>query len=214
SFHKALDYKTLDDCNFHLNTTVCWSPGMTVKVVRDVGGYDDVLRIQDTKSTVAGNPFIFQVAIENRRPMLDYIYSSRNNTIPHLAHMVGFVGDNLTVEPYGYDPDEDILRYNYTLWAETEKDMYAHFCSASFDNITSPSCVLRDINSRPHRWTTSPLYSNPSNCGGKTIAGRCASITLSEEDKGTHQLRVAALDDEGLEDYQVVNVVVSNQTIQ
>jgi hypothetical protein len=204
TFHKGIDFRNLKDCLYKQGSGNCWEPTMRVYNLRDVYKYDDVLRIEDEESSMGGEPYIFQVGIENRRPMLNYIYSSHNNTYANSFHLVGFAGEQLRIQPQGYDPDEDALYYNYSLWAETENTTFMDPGCPNTQNIT---CVLH-APGQPHRWTTSIHYNSPVSCHGRNVARQCAQIVLGDDDRGIHETRVSVSDDAGLYDFQIVKSLV------
>jgi len=216
NFHKNFDYKELDDCNFGTNTTRCWDNGLRVYVLRNVYGNDDVLRIEDDRSSIKDKPYVFQIAISNRPPMLDYIYRAENNTLGKDIDIVGYSGKPLKIIPIGYDADEDDLIYNYSLWAETENSTYPTNtgCNNSHvsDRLYNVSSVCGAINTigQPHRWTNSSVYKSPTNCGDEFVASRCGEIILNDKDRGIHEVRVEVRDGSGhLPDYQIVSVLIN-----
>lgn len=67
----------------------------------------DVIRITDSRSNINGVPYVFQFAVENRKPALDYIHEETGNPYPDRFDVVAVEGDEILLEPEGYDPDED-----------------------------------------------------------------------------------------------------------
>ena len=71
--------------------------------------YDDIFIITDSQSTIKGNPFLFQFAVENRYPVLN------------MQNIEADEGDTLIVSPNAKDPDEDEITYTYESgWRSSE----------------------------------------------------------------------------------------------
>jgi hypothetical protein len=211
AFHKGLDFKALDGCAFGTGTTRCWDSSLRVYVLRSRHGHDDILRIEDDASMMDDHAFVFQTAMENRRPMLEYIYSPLNNTMADTIDLFGYVGDVVRISPRGIDPDEDSLSFNYSLWAETTNTSYNTHLGCDARNVTDPMCIT-NLATAPHRWTTSDVYAQGDYCNGRFASAQCAEIELSPADRGVHSVRVSVSDEEGLEDYQIVRILVNETT--
>lgn len=206
-FHKGLDFRNLRDCSSGsrgsgATNDYCWDSSLQVRIMRSIQGEDDILHITDTLSKLDDTPFVFQVAIKNRRPMLDHIYLANGEGVD----LVGHVGENLTIVPYGYDADEDVVTYTYALWPETENATFlgGPLCG----DPRNVSCTAQDTSVMPRRWSLSAAYRNVTSCGGVNAGQRCASVELGLEDVGRHQVRVSVMDDTGSDDYQVIDVLV------
>jgi hypothetical protein len=135
-----------------LRNASCLYPGMSVTQYRDVcksttfycpkGNYSDVILIKDDASAANQEPFIFEFAVENRYPVLDYIdesvlpnssyylylnktyrlvpskvYSNiKSSPSPQNYNIVAEVGQRVQIFPMGLDPEEDKLNYTYSGW--------------------------------------------------------------------------------------------------
>lgn len=113
-FDKGVDYKQLRNCRFGQGTDYCWDEFMQLYVLREVYGFDDVVRIEDRSSLIDGSPFVFQAAVANRPPMLDFIFDEATG-INRSVNVHRFVepGGVLSFDPIGLDPDEDNLTFRY-----------------------------------------------------------------------------------------------------
>ncbi len=184
--------------------TTCLKEGMEVIKYRDVcktlgkckayGQYDDVVIIKDKKSLLAGKPYLFAFAIQNRYPALD-LY--QNDGATEKYDIIVTEGDIIKIDPKGYDPDEDYhedhdwmdSRYIYGLWKE------------DYDEL--PGNVISSIGPAELRFTTSADYD-----------GRYATYTTKDtgEDRGPHTLQVQVCDNQGLCDFQNIKICVEDAT--
>lgn len=143
-----VDLLGLDQCMSPVSqfgTTLCYKEGMNLTIVENPclgctkNLYADIIQIRDEYSFVDGEPYIFQFAVANRPPALDYIsYSVPDTTTYHnylssigktatdIYHQKSMhdknnnqydiiVGkaDTLEIYPLGADPDENLLTYRY-----------------------------------------------------------------------------------------------------
>ncbi len=116
SFLFSQNYNEIQSCRY-FNTSYCWDEHMDVSIIRNTGvdhvrGFD-IVEIIDRESLVLGNPYRFLFAVENRRPMLEYMDFDGTDTRPTF---VSEEGRSVRFEPIGYDPDGDSLTYSYQGW--------------------------------------------------------------------------------------------------
>ncbi len=219
-FNIVSDAGSLKSCRDLKGSLVpCLKDGMRVYKLRDIclgsgrcteGNYDDVLVVEDFYSSVFGEPLVFQGAIENRAPALDYIaFPSAEDGFDIVAKM----GDKITIEPVAYDPDEDFHNengsmdrtYYYSMWKETSDQFFDYasyrLCSKGFlsNCPTTLQGFVRNRNKKPLAWSSSEEYKKTK---------RAASYTTTKEDLGEHMLKVAIADNEGLTDYQILKIKV------
>ncbi len=206
-FNIVRDANELVDCKElgkETEITRCLKEGMQVVKYRDVcqtnglceeyGLYDDIVLIQDNKSTINGRPFVFAFAVQNRYPALDII---RNDTTASSEYdIIVTEGDTISIDPYGYDPDEDDHtaqdymenRYIYGLWkVDYNEDADLEVITLGVaDGFTVPvtGTTLWDTTHRAAEYTTQP------------------------NDKGAHTVLVQVCDNEGLCDFQNIDILV------
>lgn len=86
---------------------------LAVSLLRDVWEQDDVIRVHDGDSRLAGRPYVFRFARHNRAPALHYLSPD------HLELDNGQeVNTSILLPPYlgdyqAYDPDEDALSFSF-----------------------------------------------------------------------------------------------------
>ncbi len=167
----------------------------------------DIIHIIDNGTIIQGRPFMFNVAIWNRRPALDYMHSSNSRE----WDLVGIENQTLTLRPEGYDPDEDIIFYNYSLWYETYNESYDFTGSKckNFKNINIndlKSCVKRDNppTIEPHNWTNSTDFK---------ASHQNATILLKKRDIGYHEVNISIWDRGLLKDWQLVRILVIDKPV-
>jgi hypothetical protein len=220
------DADQLGDCKEFVDAGVnvpCFREGMEIYKIVDVcpeelcnsfdgsfypGRYDDVIIIEDSLSKIDGLPFMFFIAIQNRVPALDYIHEIPDDSYGTDYDYVVNAGDEIVIDPFGYDPDEDFHltegymegTYTYAHWKEDWDDIYdAVQCAsaASYEDLIA----CRDYNNNPAdpRFSTSVEYLDDS---------RSASLITDEFDIGPHELLLELCDNEGRCDRQVIDVLV------
>ena len=177
--------------------------------------YSDIIIIEDNKSIINGNPYRFIFAIENRRPALDLIDESVNQTAYYYWYLNATYAKNLTktyskisgyppcsdcsilissadkleIFPLGIDPDEDNLTYRYKV-------------------INSPTGLV-DSDFESSNYYTGGVP------GRKLISGFVSDYNISKDadlnaagSVGDHLIIVNVSDNEGLYDYQNITIRV------
>lgn len=216
------DANQLNDCKEPGNeqNVPCLKEGMSVYKYLDVclnsgncpndGKYDDILVIEDKNSLINGKPYQFFAAVENRIPALDVIRDEEFNPDYADYHYVLEVGDELIIRPKAYDPDEDThdfsgtmeANYVYSGWKEDYDEIFnsesclgydLNYCVTHMDEFSE-----RTVNA-PRKWSQSALFQQTK---------KDASLVVKAEDIGTHKLRVSIMDNEGLYDFQDINIIV------
>ncbi|MFH1398728.1 MAG: hypothetical protein ABIG95_01295 [Candidatus Woesearchaeota archaeon] len=212
----------------------CLLTGMSLEQIRDpcltnpaceVSLYSDIIRIQDNLSEVYGKPYVFQFAIKNRPPALDFIDESLNDSKPYYHYLkeeygvtpselygqgtisdppyqyniIVNAGDQIVIYPLALDPDNDNITIAYSGW-KTPVPIFRpnglHYIDPHTDASDHTVFGGGDIN----RWQQSTLYQNTR---------RDASITTNATtDRGYHWIRINVSDNEGLSDYQDIAIVV------
>lgn len=118
NFDKEVHFTNVTLCNYPEGVQ-CWDENMQISVSRDVSPEAhkgaDMVTITDSKSFINGRPFRFQTAIQNRRPMLDYIHSSTGEPRVDLKFDPS---QKIFIRPKAYDPDEDLMYTTYAGWKE------------------------------------------------------------------------------------------------
>jgi hypothetical protein len=229
------DAATLDDCKesgMETMSVPCLKQnpanletGMRVYKYRDVclnsaecqgeGRFDDILVIEDRDSLINGKPFLFFIAIQNRIPALDFLSEDDFQTHPTFHYLVD-VGDILTIEPFAYDPDEDshnvggVMKgtYIYSGWKEDYVDNFDfEECLANPENCAADPTSYeepRDYNQAEFTFSSSKLF-------GETQ--KDASLCMQPQDRGLHTMKVAIIDNEGLIDYQELQIYVEQPDV-
>ena len=178
--------------------------------------YTDLIILNDAKYTVNGMPYLFVFAVENRKPALDYIDDSVSSETFYFDYIFLGTGQGpnaiygsssgeynifssngyLQIFPFGLDPDEDYLIYNYSGWKTPEKIIVG---GTEYGNDTSSNV-----------WQDSDFYKYDiysfGNYSGFNKKGKNANYYAGA---GTYVVRITARDNEGLADWQDVKIRVS-----
>ncbi|MFH1506307.1 MAG: hypothetical protein ABIE94_04970, partial [archaeon] len=169
------------------------------------GKYDDVFQIIDNESLVRNKPYVYQFAIKNRRPALDYIHETRSSWFD----IIGSEGVPLILDPRGYDPDEDRIIYSYKAWREDYWDRFKPDCcdagpgTVDCSNLTElwdnrDICFDREEDN-PKSWSTSVEFQDTE---------RRAGYMPEFNDTGIHHTIIWIEDDFGLEDWQNITILI------
>ena len=203
-FDIVRDANKVDTCRpWRGETTGCLKEGMKVSMIRnpcrdidhiDCGheenpekdaNFDNILVVTDENNYLHGGPYEFYVAIENRYPALDLIYQDED--------LIGFewdfiieVGDELKIDPKGYDPDSD-HHGEYGFMQEFYD--YLHIGPDAHYHPTDIGEALMD----------SEIYEETR---------RKATYQPVESDIGNHTIRVRVCNQGELCDYQDVRIFV------
>ncbi len=157
--------------------------------------YTDVIQIIDRASNLAGNPYIFQFAVENRNPALDYIGQAVTDEELAKDYDVFYSYKRpIELTPKAEDPDEDTTFFSYHGWKADYEEQWGVTADNSVEIIKTP-LTPPDQN----QWHASDPYQNTR---------RDATIQLTDKDIGPHNVTIMVKDDEGLWDSQKIRMVI------
>ncbi len=168
--------------------------------------YATVIKLTYNLSFSSGDPIEVFLAINNRAPALDYIHEGCG--ISYKGKRIDLcVLENKTIKisPFGIDPDELAVFYNYSGWQETVFEWFnfskcmAYGGPVNCSNISEIRKAIEIIPIQPHNFTNSPEF---------IATGRNASYKTSRNDTGVHFLIVEVIDPSGKKDYQNVTILV------
>jgi len=149
--------------------------------------YDDIIEVVDRNSSVNGKPFVFRVAIENRRPVLEPIPDQEMTS----------VNDILQVPLRAQDPDDTTITYRFISSGYGRVECGVGIAGAYQD----PPCL-----SNTGGWCSN----NPNPAPGSPSL---LSIPITAYDYGTHQVGILAIDEAGLFDYQMFTINVTYPSV-
>jgi hypothetical protein len=156
-------------------------------------GQDDLIEFKDSKSLVKGRAMVFRVAVENRRPAIDFIPSTT----------IDVYTDAFIDIPFNaYDPDDEALRYYFLSLGPGATE-----CSGigAFD----PSPFLKSGEAGSHLLGAAGWCENDLRIIDSLNYSRIwAPIDLA--DMGRHEVGLLAIDDSGLFDYQFFWINITN----
>jgi len=151
--------------------------------------------INDSKSSIGAENYIFQFAIKNRQPALDYYNPDNCYVDGEYYHVCLIEGEKLFLEPIAYDPENQQLNYQYSGW------------KANWDQIWTTT----NDNPQLHQETT-PIYQNYWHLSQEyQDTKRIATFQTSHLDIGPHNLTIIVSDQYGLKDEQLINIFVDDK---
>jgi hypothetical protein len=174
---------------------------------------DDIYVIEDKETQISGQPYVFQFAVQNRRPALDLIRTTESGTIAAKYDIIATVNQTIVLEPYGYDPDEDHYNqygfmdgnYYFSGWKESyNEEFLAEKCKQFPDDCkANPEDYTYRRNVTMGLWTKSPSYS---------LTRRNATYTPKDTDIGLHEVQVKVCDSGDANcDWQNIKILVQNK---
>ncbi|MBU1198456.1 MAG: hypothetical protein KJ685_01350 [Nanoarchaeota archaeon] len=171
-----------------------WNNGLELRRIKDPCplcdypfNHDDIIEVIDRKSKVKGRAFLFRSAVENRRPALDKI---DNLTID--LESSRFINIDLS----SYDPDDTDMTY-YFLSLGVGRDECTGTGSFTPTPTPTPS---------PYSFGQGWCEQDPRIQSSLPYAKLWAPVT--KYDVGDHEVRVLALDDSGMFDYQTFQIKI------
>ncbi|MBN1376921.1 hypothetical protein JW949_01155 [Candidatus Woesearchaeota archaeon] len=170
---------------------------------------DDIVQVIYKGTSILGKPIIFQFALKNRNPALDYIVNSGyyNATYNFWYDVIASEGSSLTLAPEGYDPDDSpVVFYDYSGWKQDYNETFDFNCwnNVVKRNITRiDECMIR-LNDEefpfPQSWKGSETY--------KTTYKDATYYDLNRNDSGIHNVTITIWDVDGTRDFQNVRILV------
>ncbi len=200
NFIKELITHEIKDVKFDIvegsNALKTFKPGFKVSKVVDACGectkdkiHDDIIKVLDEQSSLGGESYEVLFARQNRIPALDLIKLQGLELETRYDYRVK-EGDEIIIEPVAYDADEETasLVFEYKGWKEDENVVY-NIETGDYDDET-----LVDTD----KWSNTVLdFPN-------------ANYTTGFDDVGYHNVSVFVKDRQGLEDYQIVKILVQD----
>ncbi len=211
-FYRQSSDKTVSEWGWN-HTQVGYNPDITLKHFRNSclnlssgvfhncsdGTFDDVIQIIDNRSLIRGRPLVFNFAIENRPPVLQWYDTG------FAYNVVVKEGDLINLTPFAIDPDETAVLYNYSDWKETTDEYFNETCCvANIDECReNPKfCIVQIPNTEPHNWTNSSDF---------ILTQQNATYKTNHSDLGLHHTAIWVEDEEGLYDYQNISIMVFDE---
>ncbi len=197
-----LSYDLVQDGQTALNLV----GGISIRKVMPDGNQTNttIVIINDTESNIGGYPFIFQFAIENRRPALDWIEESTYswNDVDYQIYVNE--DETIYINPLAWDPDEDMLIYSYSGWKVNWDDIFD-------ENAATVSQMFSTVGFAQNLWQESFEYLGCLHPRYGMTPQRCASIPTNRSDVGPHNITVTVTDIDGQRDWQTVNILVDDK---
>ncbi|MBN2881590.1 hypothetical protein JXM83_06095 [Candidatus Woesearchaeota archaeon] len=178
---------------------------------------NDVFRIINPKGFLKGENELFQFAIENRNPVLDYIPGKL--PVPKQYDIVVMENNTLVIKAKGYDPDSDKIEYHYRGWMADYNITYVNpsgkydypnvyhdgiYLGKIEDLMVSQNIISSESAKLPddvNVWEDSSFYKETESWANYYLNG--LSI-------GPHNVTVFIFDNQSLIDYQTVRILVDD----
>lgn len=162
----------------------------------EYGRFDNLYQVVFNQETVRGQPLVFNFAVKNRAPVLDYINEGE------VYDKVIIEGGTIRFAPIGIDPDEGLVTYSYGGWQENFTSVFnEQGCLQQPDTCSdNPELYVDDdYTVEPHNWSLSYEFQQ---------TGVNATYNTNRTDLGVHHVIVQVKDNSGKIDYQNVSVAV------
>lgn len=168
---------------------------------------DDIYTFVDSIHLVNNRPLTLNVAVQNRRPILDFIHDTGydNAIAGYQLDKQYYTNATLLIDPYAIDPDLDNITYTYYGWKQNYNQYLNETCCEDIGgcNITNhvrcylPTELILDDN--PVALMNSELY---------RATNKSVSYQLNETDTGFHNITLVVQDEHGLMDFQIIKILV------
>jgi hypothetical protein len=175
-----------------------WLPGFRYSIEKnactecsDAAGFDTIVSLIDEFSLVNGQPYMFQVAIRNRVPALDWVHYP--NPLSDDYDLVIIENSTRQITPKGYDPDQDALSYSYSGWKADYEEK--HTFSGNHILITQQTALSENL---LHK--SDPYLKNMKD----------VEIHADNGDIGPHNITLTLTDEAGNYDYQIIRILVND----
>lgn len=160
----------------------------------------DLIILSDNSTQIYGIPLTFQFAIKNRGPALDLIRET-SGSLYDLAYVEN---ETIILNPQGYDPDDDNITYNYSMWKEDYDDYYNISDTKCFGvsvEYAIENCTKRNYSLVPYNWSKSKLFLETQ---------KNANYTLVKNDTGFHLVKILIKENgrQQLKDWQTIRILV------
>jgi hypothetical protein len=167
---------------------------------------DKVLTVTDTSSELLGKPLTFQFAIAQRKPVLNYLHDSSQSAVIN-SKQINYqyqINDTISLPVTPMDPDGDAIEVNVSGWKETFDD----YLDVVACNTEPGGCTLENhwahMRKKPLladaiRWTESGIFLTPS---------YRMEYKTNDTDLGLHNVTIIVTDEYGLQDFQIVRILV------
>ncbi len=168
---------------------------------------DNLMVIMDTSSLVSGKALYFQFALRQRKPVLDYLHDSSQHAFinDELVDYQFQVNDTISLPIHAIDPDGGDVSIEFIGWKQTiDNFLNETCCSQKFTDGCNLSnhwqCIDEKLLAEDSiRWNESLIFLTPSTQ---------AQYKTSTPDLGIHNVTIVAKDDHGLQDFQIVRILV------
>jgi len=176
--------------------------------------YSHILTITDSESLLRGLPYVFQFAIENRRPALDFIDMNVNSSYNYYWYLNNVYGKNLTkvynksVQPA---PSTDTTNYSIIVDVGQMIEIFPHGLDPDTheENLIyhySGKNIITGVNF--FDLESSDYYMTGFSSSALHKIRKDANRTASKADIGSYLLNISVFDSEGLVDWQSVMLKV------
>ncbi|MCK5107405.1 MAG: hypothetical protein KAQ83_01645 [Nanoarchaeota archaeon] len=154
-----------------------------------------VFILNDSTYLIHGENYIFQFAVKNRPPALDYYNPDNCYFDGEYYNICAVEGETINIAPIAYDPDNDQILYNYEGW----KTNYDSLWTTTGSN---PELHQEIFETNYNHWQNSEDY-----LGTKRIA----SYKTNNYDIGKHDLTIYVYDAFGLQDKQTLKILINER---
>ncbi|MGM5480988.1 MAG: hypothetical protein ACQESE_01110 [Nanobdellota archaeon] len=170
------------------------------------GVLDDIITLTDRGSLLDRKPFSMTFAIQNRKPVLNYLndelVTSEYDGV-ELDYQF-FTNSTITFDPEAIDPDYDNVTYIYKGWKEEYDEILNYTCcqetnDCSLETYHESDCYTLQEDAKPLNWSNSILFQK---------TGRMASYQSNINDTGYHEVTLVVEDEHGRKDFQIIKLII------
>jgi hypothetical protein len=145
----------------------------------------NVLSVIDTSEQLNNQPLRFNILIEQRPPILNYLIQggSTIDIYDRLVHYQFKAGTQILFEPEGVDPDGDVVYFNYSGWRQNYLTKINISCCYKEFSKNPLNCILYDKDEIQNLSTYEFKTSSSVSSNNLISVNGCFTITLLPENK-------------------------------
>jgi hypothetical protein len=207
----AMDAKNIDfDKENQFTLSPYFRPGLNLKVISNPCSencelpfkYDDIVEVTDSESYVKGKPFSFRVAVEDRRPALDFIPDQ-------LIDVKDTNAINISLK--AFDPDESRVQYAFFTYGVGKSQ-----CHGIGDYVAPPEGGMVPGGKAvipPVQTTAGAGWCENDSRINAALADSVLWAPITAHDSGNHRVGVLVKDESGLFSFRQFWINITDTTL-
>ena len=169
---------------------------------------DSIFTFVDTMFKVKNKPLTMNVAIQNRRPILDYIHDTHYNNYIVEGQPLDkqyYTNETLFIDPLAIDPDGDKINYTYYGW---KQDYYSYLNLTCCEELSNGCNITSYVDCLTDEEQINDFSETLMGSQSFISTNRSVDYKLNKSDTGFHNITLVVEDDYGKKDFQIIKILV------